>query len=74
MPMYLWIDCNPENRKNGEEPLRVEVLRKFDDYQLEPQEDEIPKEHLGKEFKWERIIDTAPQVTRAPGFGSKGNW
>ena len=66
MPLYCYR-C----KKND---FEVEVLRSFNEYEVPPSQEEIPAEHRGKEYEWDRVIYTAPAVIKAPGFGSKGNW
>lgn len=66
MPMYLWQD-----KETG---LEIEVLRPFSEYEEPPSEEELPIAEQGKKRDWVRLINTAPHVTRAPGFGKKGYW
>lgn len=73
MPMYTWIVVGPEKfEKVG---TKVDVLRSFEEYKEGPTEEEsgLTTEEYSK-AKWDRIIDTSPQVIRAPGFGAKGYW
>ena len=64
MPMYKWQD-----EKTGTE---VEVLRKFDDYEIPPTEQEAPGL---EEPKWRRLIGGKQQLVRGPNWsGQKGSW
>jgi predicted nucleic acid-binding Zn ribbon protein len=64
MPLYTWQD-----KKTG---IRIDVLRKFDDYQIPPTEEEAPGI---EDPQWERLIGKGQQVVRGPSWsGSKGNW
>ena len=66
MPIYNYHD-----KKTGYE---IEVLRDFKNYEDIPTDEELPEEERGKSRDWERRIGAGVRVTKALGFGSKGNW
>lgn len=66
MPIYTWMD-----EKTGYE---FEVVRKFDDYRVPPEDEELPEDERGKERAWKRTIKGKVSVQKAPGWGGKGYW
>ena len=69
MPLYNYVDKNTEKA--------VEILRKFDDYEVHPTKEEA-KDLTQEEYDaadWERRICPGIRVTRGENWnGSKGNW
>jgi len=66
MPIYYY-----EDKLTG---YSIDVLRSFDEYTVEPTDEELPESERGKEREWHRLLTKAPTVTRARGFGRKGYW
>lgn len=69
MPIYQYKD-----KRTGKQ---IEVIRRFSDYQIPPTLVEADKVLTKEEFdsaEWERVIGEGIKTSRAPGFGSKGNW
>ena len=65
MPIYTWADHKNEKV--------VEVIRTFDDYKVEPIQEECDWDI--SEAKWERIISANIGVKKAWRWGGgKGNW
>ena len=60
-----------QDKKSG---FEIEVNRKYADRDEVPTDEELPEEERGKERDWERVLSGGIIVTRAPGYGTKGNW
>ena len=66
MPLYPYLDENTG--------YQLDLFRPFGQNEKMPEDEELPEEERGKERKWKRLIGSNIKTTRAPGFGSKGNW
>jgi predicted nucleic acid-binding Zn ribbon protein len=71
MPIYVYRDKETDKK--------VEVIRDFKDYQIEPSVEEAKDYGLTDDeyskATWERILGTGIQMTRGDNWtGSKGNW
>lgn len=79
MPIYPW---RYKPTANTSEEVIVQVLRNFDGSNEPPTEEELEQEipqtlkYLQPYNKedWERIVARGIKASRAPGWGSKGNW
>lgn len=58
MPMYMWQD-----RKTDYE---VEIIRTFSEYEVPPQDDDLPSEEQGKDRDWVRLISAPGMVFKWP--------
>lgn len=65
MPYYVWRPIKEPTADRD-----IQVMRSFDNYQDPPTADEGAEDGV----EYERVITTAPKVTKADGFGQKGNW
>lgn len=59
MPIYLYYDKN-----TGYE---IEVIRRFEEYEQIPQEDELPEAERGKSRDWERHLGVPLHTSKWPG-------
>ena len=67
-PIYTWIRVDTEE---DEQPQECEVVRKFDDYEIPPQDDEYPE---ASRHKWKRIMPSGTTTRKPLGWGKKGSW
>ena len=67
MPMYIYERIDTEG---DEQPQQVEVLRKFDDYETPPTDDEYPD---ASQYKWRRVLGGKQNIQRPWGW-KKGHW
>ena len=58
MPFYTWID-----HKTG---YKTDVIRSFKDYEIPPQDEDLPEDEQGKEREWERLIGEMLFVSKWP--------